>query len=263
MAKAKTTAVAKRTAASLPAEYEDFMGGSTGLENVTAKDIMIPRIVILQSLSPQLDKKKPEFIKGAQVGDFCDTATGEFWRDEFLFIPVFFATVYLEWKPKRAGMAKNHGTDPSILSKTLRNDRNQNVLKNSGNIVAETATWYGLNGNSNWSRCFFPFTSTGLKDSRLWMTQLTRQKLPRGDGGEFTPPIFYRSWLGTTVEKSNDQGSWIGSRWEPSETINKIDPSKALLAEAKDFCDQAKKGLVQGDFRDMDREAEQGDGGAM
>lgn len=228
---------------------DEFAGMASGLENVTANDIIIPRIGILQALSPQLQKNKPEFIKGAAAGMFCDTATLELYEDELLVIPCFYAKVFLEWAPRASGkgLVHNHGTDATVLEKCTPDDKGRQVLAN-GNYIAETATYYVLNMSAGGRRSFIPMTSTQLKASRRWMTQITAEKLKRSNGVEFTPPIFFRSWKATPVEQSNAEGSWFGWKFEPGQNIMELDPTKSLLREAQEFYQQARDGLVRGDL---------------
>lgn len=255
----KALATVAEGSTSLATYDPDFDTGSTGLEQVTAKDILIPRIGILQALSPQLVRSKPEYIPDAQVGDFCDMGVGQIFRDTLHFLPVYFATVYLEWAPRNTGkgLVKNHGTDASVMKKTTPDEKGRNVLPN-GNYIAETATWYGLNLSANGRRSFIPLVTTALKASRKWMTLITNERIQRPDGSEFMPPIFYRSWFASTVPMSNAQGDWAGWKFEPGPTILELDPSKKLLAEAKDFLEQVQNGLVSGDVASMAEESSQG-----
>lgn len=235
------------TKSKLPANIADFEVGE-GFENVGASDVLLPRLTILQSTSDQLKKNNPVYIKGAQIGDFCDVALNKILPSPLAIIPCFYAMVYLEWAPNRQGLRANHGTDPSILKRTKRDENNRNLLAN-GNFIAETATYFGLyqNEDGDWIQAFLPLSSTQLRASKRWMSRLKAEKVERPDGSKFTPSIFYRAWIANGVEESNDKGDWIGWSFEPGDPINEIDPTKELLAVAKEFCHQAKVGLVRGD----------------
>ena len=68
----KTKAVTKKET-QLPAYMKE--GGNRGSENVTSQDVMLPRIDIIQDMSPQHKKTKPEYIEGAEVGMLFNTLT--------------------------------------------------------------------------------------------------------------------------------------------------------------------------------------------
>jgi hypothetical protein len=260
-----TTLPPKRsTALVAPGEVDEFDSGETGLEHVTAKDLLIPRLTIIQKLSPQLRRDKPEFNPDAIEGDFCDTGTGDLWRGSITILPCFFARVFLEWAPRSTGkgMIHNHGTDASILEKCTLDEKRRALLPN-GNYVAETATWFVLNMSAGKRRSFIPLASTQLKASRRWMTLLTSERLTRSDGVEFMPPIYWRSWEATGVEQSNQDGAWVGWKLEPSANILELDRTKSLLREAKEFYAQSRDGLVTGDLNMAAEEAAAGEEGAQ
>lgn len=189
-----------------PEEMEEL--GGAGLDNVTSKNVLLPRLTILQALSPQVNKKKAEYIAGAEVGDWCDVAVGEIFKESIDIIPCHFSTQYIQWKKNRGGIVANLGMDASCLNGTTQNEKRQNILPNGDSIV-ETATWFCLlRVGSEWRRVFLPFSSTGLKTSRKWLTLIKAEKL-FGKNGYFSAPLFYRPWRLKIVADSNDQGDWF------------------------------------------------------
>lgn len=241
---------------------EEFDNGE-GFENVTAADVLLPRLTLLQTTSDQIKKNKPTFIKEASAGEFCDLALNKILSNPLPLIPCFYAMVYLEWAPRDSGkgLIKNHGINAAILDKCERDEDNKNVLPN-GNYIAETATYFCLyqDEDGDWRQSFLPLASTQLRSSKRWMSVLRNEKVPRADGTKFNPAIYYRSWLASPTEESNAKGDWFGWSFEPGDPINEIDPSKELLAVAKEFCRQAKAGLVRGDVEGAAREAHEQDG---
>lgn len=219
-----------------------------GMENVGANDILIPRLTLLQALSPQLSEKKVEYIEGAKVGDICDVGTGDIFK-EIVFLPVFYRKDYLEWAPRASGKGLvNVHTDPKILDQTKRDDKNRPLLPN-GNLIAETAQIFGLNMSAQGRKSFIPLTSTQLKKARRWMTLASGERVARKDGSTFTPPLFYRTYLLTSADESNNEGDWAGWRIERGQTIVDYTPHwPELLQLCKDFLTQLQAGSVRGDI---------------
>jgi hypothetical protein len=245
------------TAVTAATEFEAFAG--QGLETVTAADLLIPRLTILQALSAQLNPKKPEFIKDAAIGTIVDVGTGEMFPDGVLFLPVLFCKDFLEWAPRASGkgLIKIH-SDPAIMDQCNRdNEKNQPTLPN-GNYVAETAQFFGLNLTAGRRMCFLPMASTQLKKSRKWLTQATGEKLKRADGSEFLAPIWYRTYSLTTAEESNNEGDWSGWKIERSmpslEAAEKIChvPWAQLKGEIIAFIESLKSGRTRGDLSSLD-----------
>jgi len=263
--KPESTAVASKTA-NLPSSESENVGffdklSGDGLENVTAKDLIVPRLTILQGLSPQVQPKKPEYIKGASVGDICDVGMNEVFEQPLMFLPVLFVKQYLEWAPRSSGkgLVGIHN-DASILDKGTRNENNQIILPN-GNYIAETAQFFGLNLSAGGRRSFLPMTSTQLKKARQWLSISTSEKVKRKDGTLFTPPLYYRTYAISTVEESNSKGDWIGFRIERGPTIEEYagpDEFQNLAREAIEFKNSIQRGELRGDVGESDDHGSEG-----
>lgn len=76
-------------------------GQGRGNENVTSEDLQLPRIDVLQALSPQLNKKKDEYIEGAEAGMLFNTLTNELYPDGLHVTPVSFVKRSLVWVDRK------------------------------------------------------------------------------------------------------------------------------------------------------------------
>lgn len=76
-------------------------GQSRGNENVSSEDLQLPRIDVLQALSPQINKKKDAYIEGAEVGMLFNTLTGELYPDGVGITPVTFIKRHLVWVDRK------------------------------------------------------------------------------------------------------------------------------------------------------------------
>jgi hypothetical protein len=239
----------------LPAATNDFSAfdsGDTGFENVTSKDLIIPRLTILQGLSPQVTQGKPEFDPEAKVGDVYDVGLQERFPNGVVFIPVLYSKAYLEWAPRNSGKGlQGIHTDDKILDDTEQDDKGRPTLKN-GNYIVETSQLYGINVTAAFRKCFLPMSSTQLKKARRLLTLATSEKLQRADGSEFTPPLWYRSYSLTTVPESNAEGSWMGWKIERGQALNEFPNWQQHLADIKAFRESLVKGEAKGDLSGVD-----------
>ena len=99
-------AVAKAKSAELSTDVLDDIFETAGDgASFDSSEMQIPFVRILQALSPQLNKKKPEFIEGASSSDMYNTVTGQFWDGEegLVVVPCFQVTKYLEFVPRDQG----------------------------------------------------------------------------------------------------------------------------------------------------------------
>lgn len=276
MVKAPTKTAAKKPAASKAIAVAEKKGtavassnasmfqrhAGAGLENVTAKDILIPRISILQALSPQVVKSRTEYNPEAKVGDIYDIGLGEVLGEEIMFLPILFTKSWLEWFPRNTqkGLARIH-PDDSILAQTRPDDKNRPILPN-GNYIAETAQFYGLNMSAGNRLSFIPMTSTQLKKSRAWLTKATGEKLVGEDGTEFTPPLFYRAYTLSVVPEQNAEGDWFGWKIESGPKLEDLEGWEKTYQMLLEQHAQISSGTARGDLAGMADETGGGGGGA-
>lgn len=256
---AKVTAVTKAAPTEMELQDELAEMEGMGLEEVKASDLIIPRITILQALSPQLQKSKPEFIKGATAGQICDLSLSKLF-DEITFIPVHYKKNYIEWAPRNSGkgLVKIHD-DPRILDMCTRNDRNQPIMPNK-NYIQETAQFFGFNVSDSFRRVFIPMASTQLKKAKKWLTMATEEKMPLRDGRMITPPLFFRSYNLSVGEESNSEGEWFGWRIEPADTVQQVCESaeidlRTFMEQAKEFHNYCATGQAKADLASMAADA--------
>lgn len=88
----------------LPMERPTWMtGAGRGNEGVTTDDMTLPRLSIIQDLSPQHKKGKPEYIEGAETKMIFNTATNELYGERVFVVPVMFRKEWIVWKDINKG----------------------------------------------------------------------------------------------------------------------------------------------------------------
>lgn len=113
--KVETTEVATTDAASSVILHQDTVPGyinqssARGSENVTTDDLVIPRLEVIQGLSPAVKPGDPGFIKGAAQGMLNNSVTRQLYGEHCYVIPVYFTVQYLVWRDRKR--AKELGTE--------------------------------------------------------------------------------------------------------------------------------------------------------
>ena len=103
---AKTKAVAKRATSKNVVNINDSelavysTGEADGFEESDSDSYAIPRLKLLQKLSPEVDEDNGEYIEGAKHGQFFNTATGELFPDGVKVIPCHYRRSFIEWVPR-------------------------------------------------------------------------------------------------------------------------------------------------------------------
>lgn len=87
----------------MPDFLRDKMGSSRGQENVGAEDLVIPRLEVVQDLSPARKKSDPNYIEGAEEGMLYNNVTRELYGTSVNVVPVGFVKEYLLWRDRKQG----------------------------------------------------------------------------------------------------------------------------------------------------------------
>ena len=219
---------------------EDEMAGR---ENISAKDIAIPRLSILQALSPQLNKAESVYIKGAEVGGLLDNVNTKVMDGEVgvIVVPVSYRRAYIEWKPRKlgGGFIKDHGSDDAILEQCTKDeDTGMDVLPN-GNEIVTTGEYYCIfidPETQELKQCVISMVKTQFRKAKLWNSLISGINLPRPDGkGTFSPAMFYQSYKITTVPESNDKGRWFGWKVTKDKPTVELEGGEQLYMLAREF----------------------------
>lgn len=241
---ANEVATAKNTA--LSAELLDDMMLDAGEGAAfSADEMQIPFVRLLQALSPQLNKKKAEYIDGASSGDAFNNVTGQYWDGEqgLTVIPCYQTTKYLEFTPREMGGGFRGEINPNnpVLQQTTRSGSKE-ILPNGNELVKSDQHFCLIvDEDGGFQPAVIDMKSTQLKVSRRWKTQIAMQKVTLPDGRKVTPPVFATMWKLRSVEESNDQGSW--SNW----AVEKVGlvKDRDLYQEARTFRKSIEAGEVK------------------
>ena len=231
----------------LPADLLDEITASAG-EGTTfdSSEMQIPFIRIIQALSPQVNKKDPAFIDGADQGEAFNTVTSEFWTGEegLLVIPCYQETKFLEFVPRESGggfMGELEPNNPDIQNTERKGAKE--ILPNGNELVKSDQHYCLVVGDGGMVQpAIVDMKSSQLKVSRRWKTQIAMQKIrhPKTDA-LLTPAVYATMWRLNTLQESNDQGTWYN--W--SVTKHGLVQTKEILSEAKLFREQVMKGAVK------------------
>lgn len=101
--KKEESAIAVVQSASVPAYIKQEEGVARGSEGVGMDDITIPRLEIVQSLSPCRDKKDSAYIEGAEEGLLYNNVSRELYGQSVMVVPVLFKKEFLIWKDRKQG----------------------------------------------------------------------------------------------------------------------------------------------------------------
>ena len=241
------------TAADLEAAMDSLSG--QGLENMGG-EILIPRLTILQALSPQMTKSKPEYNPDAKVGMICDTGTQELFTPPLLVVPVHFSTIWLEWAPRNSGKGLVGVHENSRAYDACEKDERGRAVTPQGNLIVKSAQFFVLNLAANNRQSFIPMSSTQYKKAKQWNTWATSERRINARDEEVQPPLYYRTYKLSSVSENNAQGNWEGWKIEKDKPITELPNGANILKAAIAFRKSLLAGEVKGDVESVREDAD-------
>lgn len=178
------------------AQVPDYIKNeSRGSENVGMDDIVIPRLEIVQSLSPARDKHDAQYIPGAEEGMLFNSVTRQLYGDSVIFVPVLFRKEYLLWRDRKKGGGFGGSYDSVAEADLARNEREDP----SNWDIVDTAQHFGLiinDASGSTEEIVLSMARTKLKVSRRL------NSLVRLNGGD----RFARAYVLSGVREENAEG---------------------------------------------------------
>ena len=233
-----------------------------GLESMSPEDYAIPRLSILQALSPQVNKRDDAYVEGAEVGAIYENVSNRVFDNEtgILMLLVSYRRAHLQWWPRDAkagkGFIKDHGPDPAILSKTKRNDKGQNLMPDGSEIVP-TAEYFGFLINEEdgtYERFVISMSKTQMIKAKKLNTMASQFTVDVPGKGRQVAPLFYRSYRFRTKPESNEHGNWFGWDIEPGPIVTQLKNGEQMYMDARNF----RASILSGNIKVADPNADAG-----
>jgi len=212
-----------------------------GAQNMSQEDLALPFLKILGQLSPEVNERDGKYVEGAKPGKIMNTVTNQLY-DSIEVVPCHYKRQYVEWQDRGTSTGAPvaiHEADSDIVSQTTRDKSYKDRLPN-GNYLENTANHFVLVVGDSAESALISMKSTQLKVSRKWNSMMMGLKL-QGVNGLFTPPTYSHIYKLSTVQMSNDKGTWFG--WD----VSKVGPvkDKSIYDMAKNFAVSVGKGEVE------------------
>ena len=244
--------VEKMPVASLDALLLDSAKDQTS--DFDQRDLTVPRIKLLQALSPELTKNDPAFIKEARPGDILlpdrTLIQGD---DGVVFIPVAYKREGLVFKPKRGGFVANLGQDYADVLATCTKGPDGEDMTPEGNELIETATYFGFVINDGQPQpCVMSMNKSQWKSAKKINTLISQYREKSSNGTLICPPIFWRAWKFTTDATSNDKGNWFIWTMAPEARTAELENGPELFEACKRFREEVMSGAKQARHEDAD-----------
>lgn len=168
-----------------------------GAENVTTDDLVIPRIELVQDLSPCRKKSDPNYIEGCEEGMLYNNVTRQLYGTSCLVVPVYYRKEYLIWKDRDHGGGFRGAYPTEAAAQEAINDMDDAEFLDS----AETAQHFVLAIHPETGKveeAVISMSRSKLKVSRKW------NSLVRMNGGDSFSRVYRMSAVGEKNNKNQD-----------------------------------------------------------
>ena len=214
----------------LTSMFEQDQAG--GMDQMGQGDFAMPFLRVLGQLSPEVNERDAKYVEGAKAGMIFNTVTKQAYDgvEGVNVIPCGYKREYVEWSDRGEGTSAPvaiHSVASGIINDATRGADYKDRLP-IGNYLENTASYFVM--LPDMQQALITMKSTQLKVSRSWNSMMNSIKL-QGKNGLFTPAAYSHVYKLSTVQQSNDKGTWFG--WN----IEKVGPvqDKNLYEAAKQF----------------------------
>ena len=175
-------------------------GSGRGNEEVTPNQLTIPRVKLLQKMSDEVDKHHPNYIEGAEDGNFLNSLTREIYGDEIYVLNVKFKDEYVVWRNREAGggLLGNFSSEKDAAEAIKEQDKPQDyeIRQTHSHMMMVKNPETGDLSNP----VLMDFAASKLRVSRNWNSQISIK------GGD----RFAGLWKLKAVSVTNSGGkSWM------------------------------------------------------
>jgi hypothetical protein len=236
-----------------------------GHEQMTAKDMALPFLYLLQDLSPQVKPRNEAYVDGAQAGMFFENISQTLWEDSegegVLVVPCFFSSVVIEWVKRihGGGFVAIHPDMATAVAECKDPEKNQLVDTHQHFCLVQKP-------DGSWTQVLFPLSSTKLKNGRKWNAALAQQvRTFNVDGQDRKIPLprFGCVWRVRSAATENEKGEFFTmAQPQHVEDISERPDAEELYQAAKAFYTLCNAGAARVDYAKYQETAGgDGDGG--
>ena len=217
--------------------------GNRGSEEVSAADIVLPRIGIIQAISPQLKKNDPAYIQGAEQGQLYNTLTSELYDGEgLIFVPVLFRKEWVAFKDREKGGGFK-GAWPFVEEVTARTAIEQ--MEDAADIElleSHSHIGYIVKPDGSLEQAIIACTKSAIKFSRKINSLVTMAGVDR----------FAKAYRISTIEASSAKGDYWTFDVKPMGYV-----TKGVYSEAEAMYEMLKDRKVGTNYAEDDADSTQ------
>ena len=206
----------------------------TGTEGMGKEDVAIPRLAVLQQLSPLCTRGNALYNDQAKPGDIYNSVMDKLYDGEkgIEVVLCAYQRNYIQWtlRTKGGGFVKDWGHDGKCLNICTKDSLGSFIVNDMPDTeIVATAEYFGMivSPDGSVEQVIIDLAKSQMKHAKALNTKIMSYqpaiKMADGSTKRLNPaPMFYRSYFFKTQPETNKkQQSWMG--WD-------ITPGRDLLS---------------------------------
>ena len=212
--------VTEQLPATLTAEEEELIKLAQKNTKFDRNELVVPRLKILQPLSPEVQDGGNQYVNGAKPGMLYNTSSGKLTpgQEGMICCIIGHQKQVIEWIPRSAGsgLVKIWGMDDGWKALCEPDQREAlNPVTKDGHTIDKQRSFLIFDIDPETGAddpSFFNMKGTSNRVASHLSTMLTQVRLKMGDGKTIiTPPYYYYLYKCTIERMTNEKGTW----WSP------------------------------------------------
>lgn len=183
---------------------------------IATEDLAIPRIILLQQGSPQVQRGDAAYIDGLDPGDLYEQVNGTIWKGEAGFegIVCGYRKAFHEFIPRTKGGGWQGERSSSAVAQTQTDPDTGNMVFPNGNELVETFEYFVLILDEHQvpTQAVISMAKSQRRVGKKLNSLIQGLVVPspEGNGKYISPPMFYSTYKFTTGPVKNKKGqSWF------------------------------------------------------
>lgn len=157
----------------IPEHLRADVGNRDGKQGVEQGDMLIPRLALAQSMTPQLKRTNENYNPDLEEGQFFNSVTGEIYGEEVNVIPLHFFKQYIQFgEDRKIVKIFENGETPTAQELAFIDGQKPVVteFKNRMSLL--------LKADGSVQPVVVSFKSSGLKVAKKWNYLIAEKNLP-------------------------------------------------------------------------------------
>lgn len=223
----------------------------TGMETISNDEVMVPRIALLQSMSPAVKKKGAEYVEDAEEGMFLNRISQKLYNGDtgMTVIPMNIRQTLVEFSSRDDGgnFIADHSDNLDLWDNTPYDDQKGGKYLESGNRLVKSFEFLVciVEDTGEISPALINFSSSQYKKGKQWFSQLRQLQIKLETGKMINPATFYSAYTLRSAIETKDSNTWMGYKITRKCDTVSLNDGMDIYKFCRDFSKSYLKGEVK------------------